>query len=541
MRIALEDTAPRGLRDAIGLLGDIVTPEQVDDVDVVVCSSTAAEDADTAWLKDFVEGGGAALVLCDALAGPGVGVGRGLLDVAQAEGFVRVPDPGSGHVLTAQVESTTVADHPCTKGVSTVRVHRARPLVGAEPRATPLVRHDDEVLALAARPGAGRLVVVADPDLFAPHRLGEADNAAFLAGVLHWLAGLEESRTTYAAAQLLLDMPVGGAEAERGDLASYPAGAVIDASPYRESLSGLVERLGAGEGSGEDAALVFHELPRELRRPVSEFAAAANDDGVLLIRGLPTHPDVPPTPTSVAGGSTVGNPVSEFWLAVFASAVGFPIGYLQEQGGSLIQHVVPTPSAEDKISSESSAVSLGFHTEMGFHPYSPDHLLLSCIRSDHDAAARTVVASARHLASRLSTRSLALLFEPMYRPGIDFSFGSPNGTSGNGPVVPVFYGDPADPYLNFDQDLAVALNDEAQAALDELREVSANVARWVVLRPGDLLIIDNRRAAHARSQFRARYDGNDRWLQRMCVVRDPVPSASHRRSASRVIDAVFAF
>lgn len=535
MRIALEDNAPRGLRTALKLLGGTVTLEQTDDVDVVVCSSVAREDA-TAWLKDFVEGGGAALILCDAQAGPSAGAGRGLLDVVQAEGFVRVQDPENEHVLTAQVAAKAVPNHPCTRGVRTVRVHRARPLVGTEPGGTPLLRHGEDVLALAASRGAGRVVVVSDPDLFASNRLGEADNAAFLVGVVRWLAGQSGSGPTDDVVRRLLDMRVGGAEPAGGDLTSCPAGAVIDASAHHESLRRFVDSLGT-----QDAALVFHELPRELRGPVVEFAATPNDDGVLLIRGLPTHPDAPPTPTAVEARSATSNPFSEFWLAVFASAVGFPIGYLQEQGGSLIQNVVPTQSGENKISSESSSVSLGFHTEMGFHPYGPDHLLLSCIRSDHDATARTAVASSRHLASRLSSRSLALLFEPLYRPGIDFSFGSPNGTCGNGPVMPVFYGDPADPYLNFDQDLEVALTGEAQVALNELRQVSADVARWVVLRPGDLLIIDNRRAAHARSPFRARYDGSDRWLQRMCVVRDPAPSAAHRRSASPVIDAVFAF
>ena len=40
----------------------------------------------------------------------------------------------------------------------------------------------------------------------------------------------------------------------------------------------------------------------------------------------------------------------------------------------------------------------------------------------------------------------------------------------------------------------------------------------VKLQAGDLLIIDNRKTAHARSQFTARFDGSDRWIQRAFAI-----------------------
>jgi alpha-ketoglutarate-dependent taurine dioxygenase len=41
----------------------------------------------------------------------------------------------------------------------------------------------------------------------------------------------------------------------------------------------------------------------------------------------------------------------------------------------------------------------------------------------------------------------------------------------------------------------------------------------VVLEPGDVLIINNRRVVHGRRPFKARYDGTDRWLKRVNVTR----------------------
>ncbi|MGH3157019.1 MAG: TauD/TfdA family dioxygenase, partial [Streptosporangiaceae bacterium] len=58
----------------------------------------------------------------------------------------------------------------------------------------------------------------------------------------------------------------------------------------------------------------------------------------------------------------------------------------------------------------------------------------------------------------------------------------------------------------------------------------------VVLRPGDVLFIDNFRTVHGRRPFRARYDGKDRWLKRINITRDLRKSRAHRlASGSRVI------
>jgi hypothetical protein len=52
-----------------------------------------------------------------------------------------------------------------------------------------------------------------------------------------------------------------------------------------------------------------------------------------------------------------------------------------------------------------------------------------------------------------------------------------------------------------------------------LGQLSANLTD-VVLRPGDVLVVDNLRAVHGRRSFQARFDGNDRWLRRVSAVRD---------------------
>jgi alpha-ketoglutarate-dependent taurine dioxygenase len=44
------------------------------------------------------------------------------------------------------------------------------------------------------------------------------------------------------------------------------------------------------------------------------------------------------------------------------------------------------------------------------------------------------------------------------------------------------------------------------------------------LETGDLLVIDNNKTIHGRKPFQARYDGTDRWVQRILVRKELPPS-----------------
>jgi hypothetical protein len=79
-------------------------------------------------------------------------------------------------------------------------------------------------------------------------------------------------------------------------------------------------------------------------------------------------------------------------------------------------------------------------------------------------------------------------------------------------------------------------NPEAGAAFDTLKTLIDGVLEDRVLQPGDFCFIDNFQAVHGRKPFKARYDGSDRWMKRINVVRDLRKSREARLSAiSRVI------
>jgi hypothetical protein len=67
---------------------------------------------------------------------------------------------------------------------------------------------------------------------------------------------------------------------------------------------------------------------------------------------------------------------------------------------------------------------------------------------------------------------------------------------------------------------------QAERALQEMREAVNSSTKEVVLKTGDLLVINNDCTVHGRKPFQPRYDGTDRWVQRMLVIRD-MPPAEH--------------
>lgn len=283
----------------------------------------------------------------------------------------------------------------------------------------------------------------------------------------------------------------------------------------------------------EAAAQLASAFPADLRDALLAFAADPGPAGALLVRNVPTGdiPSTPPTPTS----PTTKDRRSEELLLAVARALGEPVGYLPEHGGSIVQNLVPTQADVGRQTSTSSGVDLAFHTETAFHPHGPRYLLLLCLRGD--PAAATTLASIDDLLPALAPETVEALRRPAFRTAVDESFGGRPGVP-YGPARPVLGGSDDEPWLCWDEELTTGDTDAARAALVELRSAVARRRRELVLADGDLLVVDNRRCVHGRRPFDARFDGTDRWLQRTFVVESLAPSADER--VGRIITTTFA-
>lgn len=336
-----------------------------------------------------------------------------------------------------------------------------------------------------------------------------------------------------------------GLSEDLGDLLQVSGDHLLDCAPYASVLKALADAplpdpYRELETFIEVAERTFDRLPRPLREAVLRFRRDGNDYGALVLRGLPSDPKLPPTPLDAGRVDDKPTYLSELWTAAFGTALGDPVSFAPLKAGEIFMNICPTRRNEGELSSESSRVTLDYHTELAYHPHSPTHLLLFCLRPDHDRVARTFFSSSRRVIDRLSPETLAGLFEEDFRADVDLSFrgGAANGKAGAIPL-PVFYGDPYDPFMSFDGVLIAGVTERAQRAYSELAAALIATRMHVELKGGDLLILDNRRTAHGRSQFTPRYDGFDRWLQRM-YIGDLRGSVDDRQPGSRVIETEFA-
>jgi len=201
--------------------------------------------------------------------------------------------------------------------------------------------------------------------------------------------------------------------------------------------------------------------------------------------------------------------------------LGYPVGYIQEQNGALIQNIVPVHKTEYDQISTSSKVNLVLHTETAFHPYKPDYVLLLCLRGDPMAV--TTYADIDDILTLLDQETISILQENWYQIGIDDSF-KEQGKKYQTINISILKKNNKEYKFTYDEVLIEPINDKAKKAMTKLADAVQQSVQGIILKTGDLLIMDNRKVIHGRKPFQPRYDGTDRWLQRM-LVRKQLPPA----------------
>lgn len=237
--------------------------------------------------------------------------------------------------------------------------------------------------------------------------------------------------------------------------------------------------------------------------------------------------EIPVTPaTSVIDDSLTPDSVKV--LKEYGSILGHPVSYVQEQNGRLIQNLVPVHKTEYQQISTSSKVELEMHTESSFHPYRPSYVMLLCLRGD-DAVA-TTYADDFDIVPKLSQEAILVLQKPWFTTQIDQSFRS-NGQPDVHIPTQILEKISNGWKITYDSWFMKAIGfgteqslRQAERALQEMRDAVNSSTKEVVLKTGDLLVINNDCTVHGRKPFQPRYDGTDRWVQRMLVIREMPPS-----------------
>ena len=195
------------------------------------------------------------------------------------------------------------------------------------------------------------------------------------------------------------------------------------------------------------------------------------------------------------------------------------ISYEGEGYGRLFQDMVPKQSLSKTQTSLSSNVELEIHTEQAFSDLRPDILTLGCLRGDESAI--TYILPVNVILNQMDESKINLLRKPLWKIGVDLSFKINCDEFINGDLrgpIPIIYGSEKDPLLVFDQDLMIGINEEAEKLKNEIIEIYYKYRYSHILKPGEIIFIDNKRAVHGRSIFNPKFDGTDRFIIRSFVL-----------------------
>lgn len=300
----------------------------------------------------------------------------------------------------------------------------------------------------------------------------------------------------------------------------------------REQLRAAYSRIPAPSDDYQGALVSLHSafggLPPALLRDIFAFGRDPASPGVLLLDGLPIDAALPATP-AMAGGERHGTIAhdGEKTLLGLAQLIGTPVGYLSEKDGNLVHHVVPMRGGEYTQSNRGSKVFLSYHNDSMYDPslifnsHNPDFLLLLCLRADQEGQAQTRYADARKVVAELAPEVRDVLRQPRFLMAAPSNYTLLIAAAANGEKVwsnpvSVLTGPLDYPELYIAANGVSALDPQAEAALDALLAACQKVGEQhaVYLKPGQAMLINNRKGVHARTQFKASYDGQDRWLLR---------------------------
>jgi Fe(II)/alpha-ketoglutarate-dependent arginine beta-hydroxylase len=328
----------------------------------------------------------------------------------------------------------------------------------------------------------------------------------------------------------------------------------------------LLRELAARYGSAEseeflnEADVIAHDLPRRVRSAVRAFRLFEPESAILVVSGYPVDDEkIGPTPVHWKQHGPENDTREEDMLLVLLGALlGEPIAWSTQQAGRVVHDILPIKGHEQEQLGSGSEVLLTWHVEDAFHPYRGDYLGMMCLRNP-DRVPTTFAPISK---VKLTPDQLAVLTSPHFTIRPDESHLPKNRGNGNGngrsaeeeavlqrayrkieqmqsapERIPVLFGDPRAPYVRLDPYFMDPPEDpEARSAFDQLTRKVDEALEDQVLEPGDFCFIDNFQAVHGRKPFKARYDGRDRWLKRINVVRDLRKSRESRLSAaSRVL------
>ncbi|WP_035053978.1 TauD/TfdA family dioxygenase [Andreprevotia chitinilytica] len=290
-------------------------------------------------------------------------------------------------------------------------------------------------------------------------------------------------------------------------------------------------------------ALAAHDLPYSLRELAYRFKQLELPCGVVRLRGIPVD-DTNIGPSPAHWDAAWVNPPSlleEIRQCLLTALLGDLFGWRTQENGRFLRHIVPVKKDAGEQLGGSSKVTLVWHNEEAFHQYRCDFLSIMCYRNEE--AAETLLCCIDDIDipdaqwQVLSAPRFQILPDTSHLPEQNVSshwrlddgaFARIRQMHLDPQPVPVLTGARNRPFIQVDEAYmrARAGDTEAADALAWLIDAFYQQRSSVVMQPGDLIWVDNKRTVHGRAIYQPNYGPRQRWLRRVNVhanLRDTLP------------------
>ena len=258
------------------------------------------------------------------------------------------------------------------------------------------------------------------------------------------------------------------------------------------------------------------EIPYRIKKILNDFKEDKYPQGVLLFRNIPVDEYNSKTPldnTFHIGEDTIMSKIQ----AIINTYIGEMVSYEAEGDGRLFQDMVPNKKLAQTQTSLGSKVELELHTEQAFSDCRPDYLSLACLKGD--SKAKTYYLHVNDVVNKMQKDVICYLQKKRWFIGVDASF-IMNGCNDKlrGPISIIEEKCKDNYNFVFDQDLMIGSTDDASKIMNDIISIYYEYRSNIILSKGDLLILDNNKVVHGRSNFSPKFDGNDRFVIRSFII-----------------------
>lgn len=287
----------------------------------------------------------------------------------------------------------------------------------------------------------------------------------------------------------------------------------------------------------EECTLQASRLPYRIRKILFDFRNQKTDNGFLLFQGFQID-DIKISATPAHWDTAWSNPHvlrEEIFQCLICSELGDLFGWLTQENGRFLRNIVPIEADKDEQLGGSSTVELLWHIEEAFHPQRADMMTIMCYRNNEKAGTNVCSLSQMNIPQKL----LNILSQPRFTIEPDKSHFFQNNQSrhwkldtehfqkikaflANPKPTPIIFGPPGFERLIIDQAFMHTLSGdrEAEEALSWLHQHMTERKMCVEMKPGDILLLDNRRTVHGRTPYKPNYGPYARWLRRGNITTD---------------------